>query len=204
MYGAVLVKRNIGRGILWTLTAPQSLDNAHIARPDNDTLLLAMAGSRGQNVAFADLPFRAVASGSSKDWLTGLPWGIAALFATAVLLVFRLTSGWRLGPAIKTRDESYRPATDYVLAIAGLLNQGHKREEALRAFQDHLRRRRAGSYKQAGIDDGQAFAAAPHLTDQELIRRVQLIVELESGKELAQATPSESAAESARTRDTVS
>lgn len=204
VYGSVLVKHNFGRGTLWTLTAPQALDNGHITRPDGSTLLVALAGRRGRNVAFADLPFRVVASGSSKDWLTGLPWGIAAIFATAVLLSFRLTSSWRLGPPLKARDESYRPATDYVLAIAGLLHQGHKRAEALRAFQDHLRRRRAGSYGQKDVDDSEAFAAAPHLTDQELIRRVQTIVDLESGKQPAAATASESVTESTRTHDTVS
>jgi hypothetical protein len=183
VYGNVLVKQPVGRGVLWVLTAPQALDNSHVSRPDSSTLLVALAGQRGRNAAFADLPFSSASAGGSKDWLTGLPWGIAALFATAVLLAFRLTSSWRLGPPLKARNESYRPATDYVLAIAGLLGQGHKREEALRVLQDHLRRKRAGSYINADVDLSGALADPQHLSDQELIRRAREIADIEEGRE---------------------
>ena len=178
-FGNVLVEKPFGSGATWVLTAPQVLDNAHLSRADNSTLLVALAGPRGRNLEFTELPFRAAASAHTTNWLTGFPWGIAALFATAILLAYRLTSGWRLGPPVKNTDEGYRPATDFVLAMAGLLRQGRKRQEALQVFQEQLRRRsdRGDDRDSERVD--RLLTVPPHLTDQELVRRVREIVDLE-------------------------
>ncbi len=181
----MLQKILVGKGVLWVLTAPQALDNRDIARADSSTLLVALAGRRGRTLAFAELPFHAAASGRTTDWLTGLPWGIAALFATATFLAFRLTSGWRLGPPLKTVDESYRPATEFVLAMAGLLRQGRKREEALRVFQDHLRRSLSTRYPSRDRTTTNLLDTPAPTNDREFILRVQEIVAAESGSSMA-------------------
>jgi hypothetical protein len=184
-FGTVLQRIIVGKGVLWVLTAPQALDNRDIARADSSTLLVALAGRRGRTSAFAELPFHAAASGRATDWLTGLPWGIAALFATATFLAFRLTSGWRLGPPLKTVDESYRPATEFVLAMAGLLRHGRKREEALRVFQDHLRRSPSTRYPSRDRTTTNLLDTPAPTNDRELILRVQEIVAEESGSSMA-------------------
>lgn len=176
-YGDVLVRLALGHGVLWLLAAPNALENAKIDRPGNRALLLSLVGRRGRLAAFVDLTNPPSNPRGPDGWL-GMPWGIAALFGVAVALAYRWLGGWRLGPATPTVDESARPASDYVVALAGLLRKGRKRAVVLNLYQEHLKhllRSRSVHLE----PDPRLFETPGRLSDDELIARCTEIVDLE-------------------------
>ncbi len=185
--GSVLLIRRVGPGQIWLLSAPELLDNSHIARADNRRLLLNLAGAPGARVSF-DQAGAAATPQSQPNWLTDTNWGVAVVFGVLVLLVFRWLSGFRLGPPLIPPDDRQRPAAEYVVSIAGLLRRAHKRVEVLDRYQQSLRRALRTRY---GTEDPTALdamerdrlqrllAPAPHVTEDELLRRSAEIVEYE-------------------------
>ena len=146
--GPILLHRAAGSGHIWFLSAPELLNNGSIAQVDNRRLLLNLAGplklnaqSPGRRTVAFEQPVAAPApAGSQVDWLTETNWGIALLFAVAVLVLYRWSSGLYLGPPINAIDDRRRPATEYVISMAGLLRRAHRRAEILAQYQHSLRR----------------------------------------------------------------
>jgi len=179
LHGAVLVRTQVGKGELWTLSIPQALENDRIAKAADPGLLLALAGGQPRTLAFVELPAPPVReTTTTTSWVTGLPWGIAGLFALATILAYRFVTGWRLGPPVRTLNEGGRPAPEYVVAMAGLLQKGRKRQEVLAMYRRQARGR-------AAPQDGEDDIPAPHnLTDRDLLdhcRRLAEITEYDSG-----------------------
>jgi len=191
-YGDALVRVGIGRGVLWLLSAPQALDNRHIDHTGNRALLLRLAGPRGRTVAFTVLA--SPPPHASGNWLFGLPWGIAVLFALAAVALYRWLSGWRLGPPVQELDETAarfggRPATDYVIAMAGLLRKARRHSDVLRLYQDRLKRaadgvsyrgsRMGGAPNELAISPQLLVSGPEHLSEADLMTRCREIVEKE-------------------------
>ena len=188
-FGPVLVRRQEGLGQAWVLGAPQLLDNANLARAENRRLLLNLAGTPGGTVMFVEPGTATPAgTGSATSWITDTALGIALLFAVAMLVLYRGLSGLRLGPPIIPMSERHRPATEYVVSMAGLLRRAHKRGEVLARYQEELRRAVKHRY---GVDDPallepaererieELLASPAHLSEEQLLRRVGDIVEYE-------------------------
>jgi hypothetical protein len=153
-FGTVLVRRSLGQGEVWALTAPTLLDNSHIGRAQNRRLALNLAGRPGPIVVDQPSPIAGgqpgsgSSSGPTQGWLTGTAWGIAILFGLAVVMLFRWLGGWRLGPALVPFSEHRRPAVEYVLSLATLLRRAQRRADVLAVYQRELQealRRRFGT-----------------------------------------------------------
>lgn len=188
-YGAVLLRLQEGSGTIWLLTAPDLLVNGEIARAENRRLLLNLVGRAGATVRFDEAAATtAPANPSQPDWLTGTSWGVALLFALAVLLLYRGLSGIRLGPPVVPFAARHRPTTEYVISLAGLLRRAHKRAEILRRYQQSLRRivvERLGGDDVSSLDPQQGarverlLAPPAAMSEDDLLRRAADIVECE-------------------------
>ncbi len=139
--GPIVVRTQLGRGDLWSLSSPLLLSNRAVAKAGDPWLLHELVGRRPRAVIFVEMTLPASHASATGNWLTGMPWGIATLFALATVLFYRFLSGWRLGPPIRDAMNSSRPATEYVIAIAGLLQRGRKRQEVVKMYQEQARRR---------------------------------------------------------------
>jgi hypothetical protein len=185
--GSALLLRRLGGGSIWLLSAPKLLDNSHLALADNRRLALNLAGPRGSPLLFDQYrpPTGGAAGTSAGAWLTNTAWGVALLFLVAVLLLYRWLAGRRLGPAVVPLRLQFRPATEYVVSLAGLLRRGRQRQDVLAIYQASLRRivrRRYGEIESAGIDRSRqdtvrALLQEPAtLSESELVRLAQAIV----------------------------
>jgi hypothetical protein len=187
--GPVLIRRTIGRGVLWLLAAPELLDNAHLSRADNRKLALNLVGPGPSRVTFSELgPSAAAAGGGAGNWTTGTVWGVALWFLLGTAVLFRWLSGWRLGPPIVPFQERRRPAVEYVISLADLLRRARKRTDVLAIYQRGLRR---AVSKRFGTDEPsvlppdvreqveQLLEPAQSLTERELLLRVDRILESE-------------------------
>jgi hypothetical protein len=173
---------------VWLLTAPELLANQRIAHAENRRLLLNLVGPAGVTVRF-DEAQPPPAAPASTDWLTQTAWGIAFLFALAILVLYRGLSGVRLGPPVAPLLSSTRPATEYVVSMAGLLRRAHRRADVLRRYQQALRRtiaeRTGSSDNLSALDDDtqtgvkRLLATPSELTEDELLRRAADIVQCE-------------------------
>lgn len=184
-HGTVVSRERWGSGEMWALTAPNLLDNAHIARAQNRRLALNLVGSPGTIVV--DQPGPAAAGGSTY-WLSGTAWGIAVLFGLGILMLFRWLGGWRLGPPLIPFSERRRPAVEYVLSLAVLLRRAHRRAEVLAIYQRELRerlRQRFGTDALEALPRDVAEAVRPllerqsDLSEEALIRQAEAIVRCE-------------------------
>lgn len=133
--GPVLLGWTRGRGQIWLLTAPALLDNAHLARGENRRLALNLAGPAGSVVAVDQAPPALPPPRSVLD----TSWGVALLLAILGAALFRLLSGWRLGPPLPPAESRPRPTIEYVVSLAGVLRRAGSRAEVLRLYQRHLR-----------------------------------------------------------------
>jgi hypothetical protein len=184
--GQVLAPERRGAGLVWVLTAPELLDNAHLARADNRRLLLNLVGNPGSVVAFDEASPAAASQSAPTNWLTDTAWGIALLFALAVLVLYRWLSGWRLGPPVVRLQDRHRLASEYVVSVAGLLQRAHQRADVLQIYQQGLRRSLAERFGASDIRQVEAAGGAelapllepPHsLSEEQLRQRVADIVE---------------------------
>jgi|SRR5947209_12139508 len=184
--GAVLLLRRLGRGAIWVLSAPALLDNSHIALAGNRRLALNLSGPRGTSVLLDQ--YRVPAPASTGNWFTSTAWGVALSFLIAVLVLFRWLGGWRLGPAVTPMRFQFRPATEYIVSLAGLLRRGRRRQDVLAMYQSSLRRlirRRYGDLGDARIDRAHRetltslLQPPPPLSESDLVRRAAAIVQEE-------------------------
>lgn len=180
-YGPIVMRKDLGRGVVWIASAPALLANGGIARADNRRLALNLAGPPGSRVGLDVITLRGPPSQpNSSTWLTNTTWGAVVLFGILVVLLYRGLAGRRLGPPIEPPGTSFRPAVEYALSMAGLLRRGQKRTEALLPYQRSLRRllqRRAVDAVPAEVEA--LLEGGVDLTERELISRAAAIVEYE-------------------------
>lgn len=187
--GPVLLMLPWGAGRVWTLTAPRLLDNATIARADNRRMLLNLVGPPGSTVLLTT-PLPASEPQAGSDWLTSTVWGAALLFLCLVAIAYRWLSGWRFGPPTSAPQEGQRPASEYVVSLAGLLRRAGKRGDVLRVYQRQLQRSLqhgqrmeplgvASQSRDREID--RLLVPATDLKEADLVRRVGEIVQYETG-----------------------
>ncbi len=186
--GAVVMAVPRGAGRFWVLAAPGLLDNAHIGRQDNRKLLLNMVGPAGRTVVFDE--FTAPPAGSAAfNWLTDSAWGVAVLLALTLALLYRWLAGVRLGPAVVPLRTDWRPASEYVVSMAGLMRRAGKRSDMLGQYQHMLRRTVQGravddtvtpairTERDAEVD--RLLEPVGSLSEQQLIERATRIIECE-------------------------
>jgi hypothetical protein len=135
--------------------------------------------------------YRAPAGGSPSiptDWLTQTPWGVAVIFTVVLLALYRWLSGWRLGPPLIPLSDRYRPLSEYVVSMGGLLQRGKERKGVLRMYQATLERElknRLGPEYRIALDAGtrrrvdELLAVPEQLSEEELMRRAAEIVQCE-------------------------
>ncbi|MGI8825575.1 MAG: DUF4350 domain-containing protein [Chloroflexota bacterium] len=183
---AVLAHARRGLGEIWVLSAPAVLDNVLITHADNRALLLNLAGPSGRTVVFDEyVPAATPASGAG--WFTGSSWGVALLYVTVILVLYRWLSGWRLGLAEIPLTDRHRPLTEYVLSVGGLLRRAGKRGDVLRLYQENLRcsmRERFGVELEDLTPEARQhldslLSGGDRLSESKMVRRVNDIVEYE-------------------------
>lgn len=184
--GPALLYVPYGSGAFWVLTSPNVLDNAHIASGDNRRLALNLAGSRGTSVAFEE--FSKGSSPSGSGWLTTSVWGVAFLFVLFVLLLYRWLSGWRLGPPLPSPTTRLRPASEYVVSLANLLQRARRRRDVLTIYRRGLRRAIADRYGTEDLSHLQSaqraeverlLTSGDRPSEDALIQQIAAIVECE-------------------------
>jgi hypothetical protein len=193
--GPVMIRRSIGRGVLWLLTVPDLLDNSHLVHADNRKLALNLVGPGTRRVILAQLgPSAAASGGGSTDWLTGSVWGVALWFLLLTVLLFRWLGGWRLGPPTIPFQERRRPAVEYVISLADLLRRARKRGDVLAIYQRGLRR---AVRRRLGTDETNLLAPAVRRQVEELLERPAELSEDELLQRVAQILESEEEVRSA-------
>ena len=187
--GAVVMAAPHGAGRFWVVAAPGLLDNAHIGREDNRKLLLNMVGPVGRTVVFDEFTAPPAAGSAAFNWLTDSAWGVAVLLALTLALLYRWLSGVRLGPAAVPLRADWRPASEYVVSMAGLMRRAGKRDDILGQYQQVLRRTMQGrsvddtvtpairAERDAEVD--RLLEPVSSLSEQQLIERAARIIECE-------------------------
>lgn len=187
--GAVVMAVPRGAGRFWVVAAPDLLDNAHIGREDNRKLLLNMVGPVGRTVVFDEFTAPPAGGGAAFNWLADSAWGVAVLLALTLALLYRWLSGMRLGPAVVPLRADWRPASEYVVSMAGLMRRAGKRGDILVQYQQMLRR----TMQRRSVDDtvtpairverdaevDRLLQPPPSLSEQQLIERAARIIECE-------------------------
>jgi len=187
--GAVVMAVPRGAGRFWVVAAPDLLDNAHIGREDNRKLLLNMVGPVGKTVVFDEFTAPRAAGSAAFNWLTDSAWGVAVLLVLTLVLLYRWLSGMRLGPAVVPLRADWRPASEYVVSMAGLMRRAGKRGDILVQYQQMLRR----TVQRRSVDDtvkpairaerdaevDRLLQPPPSLSEQQLIERAARIIECE-------------------------
>jgi hypothetical protein len=166
--GDLLVVAAVGAGRVALLADGSVLQNRFLSRADNAALGLALAGSAGRAVDFAE----GVHGYGAATGLAAVPsswrWGLGALVVAALALM--VARGRRLGPPEPATRPLPPPRRAYVEALAALLAETKAPGEAVRSVQETARRRlaeRAGLSQDA--DPSELGAAAQRLglpTDQ--------------------------------------
>ncbi len=186
--GPVLLMLPWGAGRAWVLTAPRLLDNAAIADADNRRLLLNLVGPPGTTVLVATPPSASEPQAGS-GWLTSTVWGATLLFLFLVAILYRWLSGWRLGPPTRASQDRQRPASEYVVSLAGLLRRAGKRGDVLRVYQRQLQRslQHGQRIELGGIaapssdrEVDRLLAPVADLKEADLVHRVEEIVQYET------------------------
>jgi len=158
----VLVYRAFGRGRVYAGTVPSVFSNKDIGRGDNRLLVLnVLAGTLpGGRVGFDDAhilpPTIAEAAGSVPslmDDIGGTGWGRALLYALALLALYVLFTGRRLGRALPAIPDRGRSLSEYIVSMAGIFQRAHLRGAVFALWQDDLRQTLAGPGVQRERDD---------------------------------------------------
>lgn len=173
--GAVLVRWARGQGVIWVLTAGQLLQNGSIGQGQNRGLALNLAGPRGGTVVIDQFTLPPV---STPTNIMDTTWGVALLLAAAVIVLYRFLSGWRLGPALPSPEAAPRPAVEYVISLAGVMQRARARQEVLRLYQ----RRLGAVVRRRSVPDAvlkPLLTEPPHLTENDLVWRAEAMVALE-------------------------
>lgn len=164
---AVVAIQPAGAGRIWHLTEDFALTNLHLRDERIATLVPAMLRTVAPNAPVLLLggagTFRPDLPMTVQRWLYASPigWGLLAL--TAILLIYLVLQGWRLGPPlVETGPAHPRPAADYVHAMATLQRRARQRS-ALVAH--HRARLKAALARAGGVD--------PELTDAAWIEALQ-------------------------------
>jgi hypothetical protein len=184
-YGPVLVRVSWGRGSIWLTTVSDFFTNAGIALGDNRRAALNFAGPARSTVIFLEGAGSTAAPASSSGWLTSTVWGVALLLLLAIVVLYRGTSGRRLGPAANAPHTHFRPAVQYVLSMASLLRQAGKSADVwdmyARAISRDVQRRHGGPEGLAGMEREHVerlLTPISHLSEDELVERARAAVAL--------------------------
>lgn len=154
----VAVAADVGAGRVIALAGTEMLHNQLLARADNAAFGLALAGSAGRPVAFAEFEH----GYGGELGVFAIPdrweWMLAGL--TLAVLVWMWSRGKRFGPADQIEPEAVPPRRLYVDAVAALLAKTKQPAVAAEPLRRHAIDRllaRAGRSATAGV----SIAAAP-------------------------------------------
>lgn len=158
----VLVYRALGRGRVYAGTVPSVFSNKDIGAGDNRLLALnVLAGAiPAGRVGFDDahilppaVPSTAGTVPSLTDTIEGTGWGRALLYALALLALYILFTGRRLGRPLPAIPDRGRSLAEYVVSMAGIFRRAHLRGTVLALWQDDLRKTLAGPGGRRDRDD---------------------------------------------------
>lgn len=146
--GPVMVGAPFGSGRVYVLGSPYPLSNVGL-RPDGGTpsdagalVLAVLERARGGHVGFDEVHHGEGAGAVGAAAVFDGPIGIAAGLTAAVLLVFLLLSGRRLGRPLPAGDASRVPsAGEFVTALAQLYERSRLRGPVAERYGDELKAR---------------------------------------------------------------
>ncbi|HEV2952499.1 MAG TPA: hypothetical protein VG015_00210, partial [Candidatus Dormibacteraeota bacterium] len=120
------------RGQIFWLADPQELCNGSIGQGDNGRLAADLLGIAAKApVVFDEFHHGGAATiGGSGSW-TSLPWGIALIWASIVLLVGLAWRGRRFGPLLPRTVVGDRSTREYTRAVGDLLRRSGGRRLTL-------------------------------------------------------------------------
>lgn len=136
------VREAVGQGQLVALTDPLILCNGFLGKSTNGRLaadLVAMTPVGGR-VWFDEFHHGAAATASPATAWMMTPWGLALLWAVAVVFVGIALRGRAFGPMIPLRSREDRSTAEYAVAVGSLLHRTGARHVTLEALLSATRR----------------------------------------------------------------
>jgi hypothetical protein len=164
-----------GAGRAYVLASAFPLSNDGLRDADSATLVLSiLERARGGAIGFDEYhhgEVSAAADGAAAIFES--PLGLALLLGVALVVVFLVIGGRRLGHPLAGHDVAMVPTTaSYIDAMAGLYSRSRDRGAVAARYAEELRQRLAlGAAAPAGVDGDAAFvatlrAARPELADE--------------------------------------
>lgn len=155
---SVFAAVGVGSGTALLLGTPDILANQHLLEADNARLAwdLAARAPAGGLITFDEFHHGFYAVNQDTTTAPDLPYllfmtpgGWATLYLAALILLVLAVNGRRLGPALATSTMLGRPAVEYVLSLAGLLQLADSSAATLAHYQHQCQRALARRY---GVD----------------------------------------------------
>lgn len=134
----------VGSGRVYVLAGAYALTNEGIAEADNAAMILNMLPASGI-VAFDEVHHGRAETRSFTSLLLRQPWGWALMYVFGMGFIYLALSGRRLGRPAPVLPDTRRPASEYVVSLAGLLRRGGRGTWAARHYGESLRRQAAAA-----------------------------------------------------------
>jgi hypothetical protein len=131
--GALLTRDQVGRGEIYFLADVSPLENAYLATGDNAAFGLALAGSAGRPVVFAE----GVHGYGTSRGLAAIPgrWKVALILVAFAALAFVWSRARRFGPPDQSGRNLPPARADYVQALSVSLERTRDHAGALAPVQ---------------------------------------------------------------------
>jgi len=161
-----LVYERWGRGRVYAGSTPGMLTNGRIAAGDNRRLVpnLLAGLPAGAAVGLDDyhlVPHTATQQPLTlNDVLAVTAWGRALLYALALVFLYIVLTGRRLGRPLRPVPERGRSLAEYVISMAAIFRRAGLRVRVLDLWQGSLRRTLAGPGGLRGRADAEVVAEA--------------------------------------------
>ncbi len=151
----------VGDGRVFVLSSDYPMSNEGIRDASNGAFVYNLVQAAGnRRVVFDEAHHGASVGGDLIALLTGNAWGWALLYGAALVGIYFLWSGRRLGPALPVwTPDQRRPTSDYVRSVASLFRRARKPGWAAEHYLQYFKRTLS---KHAELD--------PYLTDQRFVQ----------------------------------
>ena len=151
----------VGAGRVFVMSSDFPMSNEGIREESNGAFIYNLVRAAGERrVVFDETHHGEGVGGDLVALLTGSPWGWALLYGVALVGIYLLWSGRRLGPALPVwTPDQRRPTSDYVRSVAALFRRARKPGWAAEHYLQFLKRTLS---KHAELD--------PYLTDRRFVQ----------------------------------
>ena len=144
-----------GQGWVYVLASTHALSNGGLGEADNAALLLNWlpAPEAAATIAFDEVHHGRAEARSLPYLMVREPWGWAVLYIVGMAFLYLALGGRRFGRPVPATVDTRRPASEYVVSLAGLLRRGGKRQWVAEHYERELRRQlTAACYFDPGLD----------------------------------------------------